>query len=165
VKLALPDEQLSTMTSRRNPRSYETSPLLPHHHHSSQVDSITDKVKELQFQYPQLANALQQIIPVIFAVFINLLDAVTFGTCFFPAVLGETSSLAIDLFLFSTFIVQIVLIVMSSFQCGLGTSMAENIPFIHTMALGVYSSMQGSYSVKEVQFTLIPSLTRLHSGR
>jgi hypothetical protein len=139
------------MTSRRNPRTYESSPLLPHHSHSLQMDTFTEKVKELQFQYPQLGNALQQIIPVIFAVFINLLDAVTFGTCFFPAVLGETSSLAIDLFLFSTFVVQIVLLAMSSFQCGLGTSMAENIPFIHTMALGVYSSMQASYTVQEVR--------------
>ena len=48
-----------------------------------------------------------QIIPIIFAVFINLLDACTFGTVFFPSKLGgDISGLAIELFLLSTVIVQ-----------------------------------------------------------
>lgn len=138
------------MTSRRNPRNYETSPLLPHPPHINShlpVDFITFSLfKDSKFTF----QICSQIIPVIFAVFINLLDAVTFGTCFFPAILGKTSSLAIDLFLLSTLVVQVVLVGMSSFQCGLGTSMAENIPFIHTMALGVYESMRSSHSVEEV---------------
>lgn len=139
------------MTSRRNPRNYETSPLLPHPPHINSHFPLLDyisfsfvKNSDYTFQF------CSQIIPVIFAVFINLLDAVTFGTCFFPAILGKTSSLAIDLFLLSTLVVQLVLVGMSSFQCGLGTSMAENIPFIHTMALGVYESMKSSHTVDEV---------------
>jgi hypothetical protein len=140
------------MNSRRNPRNYESSPLLPRPPtHTTPLyipETITNLFKEIYST--ENNNPLQQIIPVIFAVFINLLDAVTFGTCFFPAVLGKTSSLAIDLFLFSTLVVQLVLTSMSSFQCGLGTSMAENIPFIHTMALGVYESMKTSHSIEEV---------------
>ena len=97
-----------------------------------------------------LKNISTQAIAVVFAVFINLLDAVTFGTCFFPLVFGATSSLAIDTFLFSTVAVQVVLIIMSSFECGMGTSMAENIPFIHTMAMGVYYSMEDTHSPNEV---------------
>lgn len=92
-----------------------------------------------------------QAIAILFAIFINLLDAVTFGSCFFPVVFGATSSLAIDSFMFSTIVVQVVLIVMSSFSCGLGTSMAENIPFVHTMALGVFHSMVDSHTASEVR--------------
>jgi hypothetical protein len=110
------------------------------------------------FHEPKKENAVLQIfknqgtqaIAILFAIFINLLDAVTFGTCFFPVVFGPTSSLAIDSFLFSTVAVQVVLITMSSFSCGLGTSMAENIPFIHTMALGVYAAMEESHTASEV---------------
>lgn len=86
--------------------------------------------------------SLNQIIPVVFAVFINLFDACTFGTVFFPACMRNTSSLAIELFLLSTVVAQLVLLAMSSFDCGLGTSMAENIPFIHTIALGIISSFE-----------------------
>jgi tetrahydromethanopterin S-methyltransferase subunit E len=51
-------------------------------------------------------ESASQIIPVVFAVFINLLDACTFGTVFFPAKFGgNVSGLAIELFLFSTLIV------------------------------------------------------------
>ena len=89
-----------------------------------------------------LDDLRRQVVPVTFAVFINLLDAVTFGSCFFPAVLGNYSSLAIDLFLFSTVVVQVVFLLMSDFNYGLGTSMAENIPFIRVMALGVYDQMK-----------------------
>lgn len=101
-----------------------------------------------------LTRASSQFIPITFAVFINLLDAVTFGTCFFPLVFGKTSSLAIGLFLFSTFAVQLVFVVMSSFRYGLGTSMAENIPFIHTMAMGVYTEMESTHSISEVPIHL-----------
>jgi hypothetical protein len=151
------------MNLRRNPRNYESSPLLPRPTHitpSYIPETITHLFKDI---YSAENNPFQQIIPVIFAVFINLLDAVTFGTCFFPAVLGKTSSLAIDLFLFSTLIVQLVLASMSSFQCGLGTSMAENIPFIHTMAIGVYDSMKSSYSIEEVTVLTFPSSLPLRS--
>lgn len=102
-----------------------------------------------------------QIAPITFAVFINLLDAVTFGTCFFPIALGDTSSFAIDLFLFSTVVVQVVFLLMSNFQCAVGTSMAENIPFIHTMALSVYSAMgagKGDYSVEQMFPTIMVTL-------
>lgn len=98
-----------------------------------------------------IQNSGTQAIAILFAIFINLLDAVTFGSCFFPLELGRNTSLAIDSFLFSTVAVQMVLVLMSSFSCGLGTSMAENIPFIHTMALGVFHSMEDSYSSAEVR--------------
>lgn len=152
------------MNLRRNPRNYESSPLLPRSSHTSPSYLPPPLANLIKHIYSTENNPCQQIIPVVFAVFINLLDAVTFGTCFFPTALGKTSSLAIDLFLFSTLVVQLVLAWMSSFQCGLGTSMAENIPFIHTMALGVYESMKSSHSMDEVSPSspTSPSLTLPH---
>ena len=97
-----------------------------------------------------------QIIPVAFAVFINLLDACTFGTVFFPAKFGSNvSGLAIELFLLSTVVVQLVLIRMSSFSCGLGTSMAENIPFVHTMALGIFDSLEHTHTLQQMLPTVL----------
>lgn len=61
-----------------------------------------------------------QTIPIVFAVFINLLDACTFGTVFFPTNLGDTASIAIELFLLSTVIAQICLVCFSSFDSGMG---------------------------------------------
>ena len=89
---------------------------------------------------PRLQRATQQIMPIILAIFINLLDACAFGTCFFPSQLGETSGLAIEIFLFSTVIAQGSLVCFSSFNFGLGTAMVENIPFVHTIARSVLSS-------------------------
>jgi SulP family sulfate permease len=75
---------------------------------------------------------------VIFAIFMNLLDACTFGTILFPvADLGQYASVGISSYLLSTAVVQVVLNCMSEFRCGLGTSQAENIPFLHLMATGV----------------------------
>lgn len=86
-------------------------------------------------------KAILQIVPILFSVFINLLDACTFGSIFFPSKLGHNATaVAIELFLISTVVVQIVLIFMSSFDCGLGTSMAENIPFIQSISLNVMIS-------------------------
>lgn len=101
-------------------------------------------------------ESVSQFIPVVFAVFINLLDACTFGTVFFPAKFGSNvSGLAIELFLLSTVIVQLVLIRMSSFSCGLGTSMAENIPFVHTMALGVFDSLEHTHTLQQMLPTVL----------
>jgi SulP family sulfate permease len=92
------------------------------------------------------AESMAQFIPVVFAVFINLLDACTFGTVFFPSKLGsDMSGLAIELFLLSTVVVQLVLIRMSSFSCGLGTAMAENVPFVHSMSLGIFDSLEHTH--------------------
>lgn len=96
----------------------------------------------------------KQLIPVLFALFINLLDACTFGVCFFPTKLGLSNGLAIELFLLSTALVQIALIGMSSFSSALGTSMAENIPFIHTIANGVIDSMTG-HKTEEIIATVL----------
>jgi SulP family sulfate permease len=97
-----------------------------------------------------------QFIPVIFAVFINLLDACTFGTVFFPSKLGSNlSGLAIELFLLSTVVVQVVLIRMSSFNCGMGTSMAENIPFIHTMTTGIFDTLENTHTIEQMMPTVL----------
>jgi len=98
----------------------------------------------------QMSKVAQQIMPIILAIFINLLDACAFGTCFFPSQLGETSGLAIEIFILSTVIAQGALVCFSSFNFGLGTAMVENIPFIHTIAKSVLSS--GSYSSPQQVF-------------
>jgi hypothetical protein len=70
---------------------------------------------------------------VLFAVFINLLDACTFGTILFPSDLSQYAAAGISSFLFSTAVVQLVFILASDFRCGLGTSQAENIPFVSAL--------------------------------
>jgi hypothetical protein len=40
---------------------------------------------------------------------------------------------------------------MSNFQCGVGTSMAENIPFIHTMSSDIFDTLEHSHTVQEVR--------------
>eukprot|EP01036_Dinobryon_divergens_P029461 gene29461-38559_t len=81
----------------------------------------------------------QQLIPSVFAVFINLLDACTFGTVFLPDFVGNTAGLIVKLFIISTVVAQLLITAYSSFNSGLGTSMAENIPFIHTMAKDIHN--------------------------
>lgn len=116
-----------------------------------------DKDRKIYSKFLQAAeSSITQFIPVVFAVFINLLDACTFGTVFFPAKFGsDVSGLAIELFLVSTVIVQLVLIKMSSFSCGLGTSMAENIPFIHTMANGIFENLQKTHTLQQMLPTVL----------
>ena len=101
-------------------------------------------------------EGLKSVIPVSFAVFINALDACTFGSIFFPKFMGDSvTSIAIELFILSTVIVQLVLIRYSSFQCGLGTAQAENIPFVHAMALGIYNALEGTHTVQEMIPTIM----------
>lgn len=89
-----------------------------------------------------LSIFISQSIPTIFGLFINLLDACTFGTVFFPAYMGNTSNLVVELFLLSTFFSQLILIYFSSFQSALGTSMAENIPFIHSICDNIHRDLK-----------------------
>lgn len=85
------------------------------HHRTSDYNTSSAYVEKA------FRDVLSQFVPIIFAVFINLLDACTFGTVFFPSQLGSgVSGLAIELFLLSTVVVQLALIRMSSFECGLG---------------------------------------------
>ena len=103
-----------------------------------------------------IEKSATQLIPIIFAVFINLLDACTFGSVFFPSKFGsDISGLAIELFLLSTVIVQLVLIRMSSFSCGLGTSMAENIPFVHSMATGIFDTLEHTHTFHQMIPTVL----------
>ena len=125
---------------------------------ASQCDSYANSDNGVSYQNIKavVEGSAAQIIPIIFAVFINLLDACTFGTVFFPSQLGSgISGLAIELFLLSTVIVQLVLIRMSSFSCGLGTSMAENIPFVHTMATGIFESLEHTHTVHQMLPTVL----------
>lgn len=103
-----------------------------------------------------IENSLRGIIPVSFALFINVLDACTFGSIFFPSKFGvDVAAIAIEMFLLSTVVVQIVLIRYSSFNSGLGTAQAENIPFVHTMAMGVYNSLEATHTVAEMMPTVV----------
>ena len=130
-------------------------------HPRASFDSLSESITVLPYVQPvsvsssSWRSAARQFIPVCFAVFINLLDAVTFGTCFFPPVLGSRSGLAIEVFLISTVAVQVAFLAMSSFQCGLGTSMAENIPFVHTIASGIYRMMRNKFSTDAMMPTVL----------
>ena len=63
----------------------------------------------------------------------------------------------IELFLVSTVISQLALNFCSSFSTGLGTSMAENIPFVHTIANGIciYIENDGGLSEKILPTVLV----------
>ena len=67
------------------------------------------------------------------------LEACTFGTVFLPDFVGNTAGLIVKLFIISTVVAQLLITAYSSFNSGLGTSMAENIPFIHTMAKDIHN--------------------------
>ena len=66
-------------------------------------------------------------------------EACTFGTVFLPDFVGNTAGLIVKLFIISTVVAQLLITAYSSFNSGLGTSMAENIPFIHTMAKDIHN--------------------------
>jgi MFS superfamily sulfate permease-like transporter len=84
------------------------------------------------------------------AVTINILDSVTFGMIVFPPCLNEFSSIGVSSFLLSTAIVQIVFSGFSQFKCALGTSMAENIPFLHTIANGIYDTLKDTHTKPQI---------------
>ncbi|CAN0356227.1 unnamed protein product [Discosporangium mesarthrocarpum] len=54
-----------------------------------------------------------------------------------PPPSAPTQGVGISTFLLSTALVQLVFNLFSDFRCGLGTSMAENIPFLNVMASGI----------------------------
>ena len=102
------------------------------------------------------SSYIQQSIAVFFAVFLNLLDACTFGVILFPAGLGEYSSVGVSAFLLSTFVSQAIFTTMSGSRSSLGTSMAENIPFVNTMATGVMSFTTGGVPIE--QASVMPTI-------
>lgn len=136
--------------SRTSSQKLSKSIYYQSEHHERGEDSMIDvtiysKVDRV------IEESATQLIPIVFAVFINFLDACTFGSVFFPSKLGgDISGLAIELFLLSTVIVQLVLIRMSSLSCGLGKSMAVNIPFVHSMATGIFDSLEHTHTVHQM---------------
>ena len=130
------------------------------HHLADHGDRVQDFEIDGTTRYSKAQKVIEksatQLIPIIFAVFINLLDACTFGSVFFPSKFGsDISGLAIELFLLSTVIVQLVLIRMSSFSCGLGTSMAENIPFVQSMASGIFETLEHTHTLHQMLPTVL----------
>ena len=130
------------------------------HHLADHSDRVQDFEIDGTTRYSKAQKVIEksatQLIPIVFAVFINLLDACTFGSVFFPSKFGsDISGLAIELFLLSTVIVQLVLIRMSSFSCGLGTSMAENIPFVHSMATGIFDTLEHTHTFHQMIPTVL----------
>ena len=130
------------------------------HHLADHGDRVQDFEIDGTTRYSKAQKVIEksatQLIPIVFAVFINLLDACTFGSVFFPSKFGsDISGLAIELFLLSTVIVQLVLIRMSSFSCGLGTSMAENIPFVHSMATGIFDTLEHTHTFHQMIPTVL----------
>jgi hypothetical protein len=93
----------------------------------------------------------QQFVATFFALVINILDGCTFGLIIFPPDFSVTyNTLGVSLFLYSTVIVQAVFTAKSEFTIGLGTAMAENIPFLHSMAISIKAIMAEDGVVDEV---------------
>jgi hypothetical protein len=74
---------------------------------------------------------------------------------FFPEFVGNTAGLIVKLFIISTVVAQMYLTFFSSFESGLGTSMAENIPFIHTMANEINRQLLGD---PRIHAKLLPTI-------
>eukprot|EP01038_Epipyxis_sp_PR26KG_P004185 gene4185-5956_t len=154
LKISVPPSQIPSFEPSDEKRSLLENNINGQHYKniSQSVDSCT-----IRF-FKSLAS---QAIPTIFAVFINLLDACTFGSVFFPRFVGNTAGLVVELFIISTIISQVLLIMMSSFDSGIGTSMAENIPFVHTMSSGIYLSLRQRYHSNdsvEISQKLLPTI-------
>jgi SulP family sulfate permease len=93
----------------------------------------------------------QQFVACIFAAVINILDGCTFGLILLPPNFSVTyNTLGVSIFLYATVVVQAVFTRRSGFTIGLGTAMAENIPFLHSMASGIKTYMENEGPVDEV---------------
>jgi SulP family sulfate permease len=62
------------------------------------------------------------------------------------------------MFLLSTVISQVVLVFSSSFDSGLGTSMAENIPFVHTFCIDIMNSFPSDSNINLVMATIVATM-------
>lgn len=98
----------------------------------------TDSINSFQLYF-------QQGMAVFFALVINALDGCAFGMILFPdGITPKYSTIGVSLFLWSTILVQVAFIFTSGFTAGLGTAMAENIPFLHSMATGIKTKMDAA---------------------
>lgn len=87
------------------------------------------------------ANQLLETIPSIFiATMLILMVCIPFGLALFPAEWEQMPlprEIGIQMFLFTTALSQIVYTFTSTFSTSIGLQMVENIPFYHSIALGI----------------------------
>ncbi|TYZ61927.1 hypothetical protein PybrP1_001369 [[Pythium] brassicae (nom. inval.)] len=87
------------------------------------------------------AHAVLQAAPsVLIATLLNLMICVPFGLSFFPVEWQEMPvprALGIQMFLLTTALCQFVFVAKSSFDGAIGMMMVENVPFMHTLSLGI----------------------------
>ena len=104
-----------------------------------------------------ISDISEQIIPVIYATATNLFEVIAYAAIFLPSVCGQTTELFIELLILTTVVSQLCFAAMSGFQAIIGTEMADNIPFFHTLALGIASSL-GIYSDDDNSIYILPTV-------
>jgi MFS superfamily sulfate permease-like transporter len=118
-----------------------------------EIEGVTAKPERRIFKTAR--KALYQVPPVILGTFINLLDVCTFGTVFFPANIGNTGGLMIEMLALTTVIAQVIFIFGSEFKSMMAISMIDNIPFIHTLAQGIHSGLHNTNPEKVLPTVLV----------
>ena len=120
---------------------------------SIDTDILTEKSTLLSAQNNEVAFGFQafcsQVIPVFYATFLNLLQVVAFGAIFFPSQIGNTAGMMTQLLIVSNVISQLSFTFMSRFDTAISAVMADNIPFLRIVALGIYSSLQNDPEIEE----------------
>jgi len=85
-----------------------------------------------------LLSSIAACVPgVLIGTTMNMMLSVPFGLAFFPASwepFPVPLAIGLQMFLFSTFLCQVIMTFSSEFPCAMGMMMVENIPFMHTLA-------------------------------
>jgi SulP family sulfate permease len=88
--------------------------------------------------------ALARLPGLIIGAVMNVMLCVPFGLAFFPASwepFPVPRAVGLQMFLFSTFVGQLVMTAGSDFDCALGMMMVENVPFMHNLAQSIIDQM------------------------
>lgn len=101
-------------------------------------DQEATRVSQSIFRTCSIQNCISGTPGLIIAVTLNLFLSMSFGQAFFPSSWDFPSdvprAIGVQMFLFSTFICQLIMTVFSEFPTAMGMMMVENIPFMHIIA-------------------------------
>lgn len=122
----------------------ETSELLP----TRAALSPATRHRSAHSTWKARTHATVTALPsVLIATLLNLMICVPFGLSFFPVEWHEMPvprALGIQMFLLTTALCQFVFVAKSSFNSAIGMMMVENVPFMHTLALGIIGELGAS---------------------
>jgi sulfate permease, SulP family len=118
---------------------------------SSETTTAASSSTPLHIWFQALTEGINLTPGVLIAIILNLFLSTSFGLAFFPSDFqfpGQVPrAIGVQMFLFATFISQIVLTHDSDFKAPIGMMMVENIPFMHAICDLVSKSQSNGYDV------------------